>query len=191
MITTIVFDFFGVISSEVAPFWFGERFPDEEAKRLKDECFSLADRGDIDECEVFSRLAALSGEDAKEIEKDFYRRALIKQDTVALIEELKTNNRIALLSNAMASFLHRILIKNDLYRLFETMVISGEEHIIKPEPEIFELLLSRMVISASEAVFIDDNPRNVEAARAVGMHAVLFKDAGQAKDELRALGVNI
>ena len=191
MITAIVFDFFGVICSEIAVFWFGERFPDEVAKRMKDECFTLADRGDIDEEEVFKRLSAISGDDPKEIERDFYSRAIINKDTVALIERLKENNRVSLLSNAMANFLHRILRENDLYRLFETMVISGEEHVIKPEPEIFELLLSRMGVSAGEAVFIDDNPKNVAAARAIGMHAILFETAEGVARELRDLGVNI
>lgn len=191
MITTIVFDFFGVICSEIAVFWFGERFPDEVAKRMKDECFTLADRGDIDEDEVFKRLSAISGDDPKEIERDFYSRAIINKDTVTLVEKLKETNRVALLSNAMADFLHKILRENDLYRLFETMVISGEEHLIKPEPEIFELLLSRMGILAGEAVFIDDNPKNVAAAKAVGMHAIRFESVDGVARELRELGINI
>lgn len=190
-ISTVVFDFFGVISSEVAPFWFAERYPEEEAKRLKDEYLSPADRGDIDEEELFGRLSALSGEPAEEIDRDFMRRAVINPDTVALIEELRRKYRVALLSNAQASWLHKILKANDLYRLFETMVISGEEHIIKPEPEIFRLLVSRMGISPSEAVFLDDNPTNAEAARAVGMHGIVFKNAEDAKNELRKLGVEI
>ena len=191
MTTTVVFDFFGVISSEVAPFWFAERYPEDEAKRLKDEYLSPADRGDIDEEELFGRLSALSGESASEIERDFMRRAVINPDTVALIEELRTRYRVALLSNAQASWLHKILRGNDLYRLFETMVISGEEHIIKPEPEIFRLLLSRMGISASEAVFIDDNPKNVAAAKAVGMQGIVFESVKQTRRALRTLEINI
>lgn len=60
------------------------------------------------------------------------------------------------------------------FSLFDGIVVSGEEHVIKPEHAIYELLLHRYSLRAEECLFIDDNPRNVAAAREVGMSAVVF-----------------
>lgn len=64
--------------------------------------------------------------------------------------------------------------------LMEDMVISGIEHVMKPDHRIFEIALERFGIKASETVFIDDNPKNVQAACEMGIHGVLF----QSKDLL-------
>jgi 2-haloacid dehalogenase len=56
---------------------------------------------------------------------------------------------------------------------------------------MFEYLCSRCDILPEETVFIDDNPKNVEGARAVGLHAILFTDADSLLSELAALGVTI
>ena len=64
--------------------------------------------------------------------------------------------------------------------LMEDMVISGIERVMKPDHRIFELALERFGIKAEETVFIDDNPKNVQAACEVGIRGVLF----QSKDLL-------
>ena len=176
MINTIVFDFFGVISSEVAPFIFGEVFSDEEAKRLKEEYMQPADRGDVTEKQMYENLARLFSRTPEDMEAEYLRRAVIDRDMVAFIEKLKGKYRVCLLSNAQSDYLRKVFDREDLDRLFDTKVVSGDVRMIKPYPEIFELLLSRVGIKPSEAVFIDDNPKNVEGARAVGIHAILFTD---------------
>ena len=62
----------------------------------------------------------------------------------------------------------------------EDMVISGIERVMKPDHRIFELALNRFGIKAEETVFIDDNPKNVQAACELGIKGVLF----QSKDLL-------
>ena len=186
---TIIFDFFGVISSEVAPFWFAERFDRDTALRLKEEYMGPSDRGDVSEEETFARLALLTGEDALDIYDDFCRRAVINEDTVAVIKRLKKSYRIVLLSNAMSAWLKGILSKNDLYSLFDYTIISADEHIAKPDKRIFELALERAGIAAEDAVFIDDNPKNVDAARGAGIDGIIFKDAESLEVELREKGI--
>jgi HAD superfamily hydrolase (TIGR01509 family) len=58
---------------------------------------------------------------------------------------------------------------------------------LKPEREIFEFVLQRYGLAAQDTVLVDDNAPNVEAARALGMHAVWFKSAGQCEQELEDL----
>ena len=53
--------------------------------------------------------------------------------------------------------------------LFRDIVVSGDEKMLKPEPDIFHLLASRNNIKLSESIFIDDSLKNVRGAEAVGM----------------------
>ena len=72
---------------------------------------------------------------------------------------------------------------------FDGHVISGLEGVAKPDRRIFEILLDRYALAAEATVFVDDVPRNVEAARALGINAVRYTGAEQLRQEFRALGV--
>ncbi|WP_127105441.1 HAD family hydrolase [Pararhodobacter zhoushanensis] len=61
-----------------------------------------------------------------------------------------------------------------LGEVFEDVVVSGFEKLLKPEPAIFDCLLKRNGLQAQDCLFIDDSPANVTGAQAVGMAAHLF-----------------
>jgi len=76
--------------------------------------------------------------------------------------------------------------------LFDSMVISGEVGLHKPEPEIFELGAERLGVEPSECVFVDDLRENCEGAEAVGMTAILHRGPDGTIPELeRLLGVEL
>jgi putative hydrolase of the HAD superfamily len=54
----------------------------------------------------------------------------------------------------------------------------------KPDARLYHLAAARLSVRPEEAIFVDDEPRNVEAARAVGMPAVHFRDSAQAITEI-------
>ena len=66
-----------------------------------------------------------------------------------------------------------------IFQEFDGIVVSGEEHLLKPDAAIYRCLLERYALRAEESLFIDDNRDNVAAARAIGMHAVHFESAEQ------------
>jgi len=66
--------------------------------------------------------------------------------------------------------------------------VSGEHGLIKPDPKIFALLLERIGRQARECIYIDDNPKNVEAAAAVGFDAVRFASPEQLRRDLAQRG---
>lgn len=68
---------------------------------------------------------------------------------------------------------------------FDGIVVSGEEHLLKPDAAIYRCLIDRYGLQPEESIFIDDNAANVEAARGVGMKALRFESARQLADELR------
>jgi len=67
---------------------------------------------------------------------------------------------------------------------FQDVVVSGEERLLKPDPEIYQTLLRRNDLEAGSCIFIDDSPKNVEGANAVGMDGILFVDPQQLEAEL-------
>ena len=76
-----------------------------------------------------------------------------------------------------------------LFDRFRDIVVSGDERLVKPEPAIYALAMKRFGLMPHEALFIDDNPANVDAANAFGIRALLFRDAGQVRAELTAQGL--
>lgn len=72
--------------------------------------------------------------------------------------------------------------KYDFFKLFDGIVVSGEEKLIKPDKRIYEVLLNRYSLSAGECLFLDDSPANIKAAKECGFKAILFdNDAMESK----------
>lgn len=85
---------------------------------------------------------------------------------------------VGLISN-FEEWLEGMLIEMEIAHLFDLMVISGKEGIEKPDPAIFRLALERSGVAAENAVYVGDHPTlDVEAARSVGMEAVLIDRKG-------------
>jgi 2-haloacid dehalogenase len=74
---------------------------------------------------------------------------------------------------------------------FDAHVISGIEGVAKPDRRIFEILLRRHGLRPQATVFIDDQARNVNAARELGLQALNFSSAAQLRRDLSALGVAV
>lgn len=79
--------------------------------------------------------------------------------------------------------------KYDFFDLLNDIVISGDVGTIKPEPEIFEILLRKIGRPAGECLFIDDALANIEQARKMGFATIHFKSPEQLERELQGLKV--
>jgi HAD superfamily hydrolase (TIGR01509 family) len=172
---TIVFDFFGVICSEVAPFWFKKYFSDQKALELKEKYFRPVDIGEMSEKELLDELGKLVGKSPKEVKKEWFSFVKINQDVISIIESLKQDFKIVLCSNALATFLRQILKENDLEHLFDEIIISSEIRLVKPDPSFFERSLEIIGEKPENLIFIDDNPLNVSSAQNLGIESHLFK----------------
>ncbi|PHP52016.1 HAD family hydrolase [Actinomyces ruminis] len=76
-----------------------------------------------------------------------------------------------------------------LLERFRGVVVSGQEHLVKPDPAIYRVLLDRYRLDAARTLFVDDSPVNVEAARAVGMQAHHFTGAARLRAVLIEAGL--
>lgn len=180
----IIFDFFGVISSEVSPFWLERFFSKEKAKEIKKDIVEKGDIGILTGKEVFDKLSELTGESSEMILKDWLDLAVIDDNVIHLIKELRKKYKVVLLSNASGEFLHKVLKKVNVDELFDCIIISSEVGIVKPSKEIFEMILNEMKIEASKSIFIDDNIKNVIGAKNVGIDGIVFHDVNQLKTDL-------
>lgn len=99
-------------------------------------------------------------------------------ESVSLLRELKeAGYKIYGLTNWSAEKITDAYARFDFFNLFDGIVVSGEEKIIKPDKRIYRILLDRYNLKAPESVFIDDNPANAEAAQSLGFHTILFTSA--------------
>ncbi len=103
---------------------------------------------------------------------------------LALIAKLHERYKIGMLSNTSAEYVRGLLREHDIDKYFDAIVISREVGMIKPDPSIFEHMLTNLGTQASETIFIDDSPRNVAGAEAVGIIGITYKSIDQLKAEL-------
>lgn len=149
------------------------------------------DRGILSEPELMARLEKRTGRPKPELRMlfDAIRSSLRpKPDTMELIARLVQRGvPLYCLSNMAASTFVYLREKHAFWTAFRGIVISGEIEVMKPDREIFEYLLRRYELSPADTVFVDDHEANVQAARALGMHGVRFRDARQCELELDSL----
>ena len=109
-----------------------------------------------------------------------------------LIRELKSAGYgIYLLSNASLRQ-HEYWPRIEASQFFDGTLISADEGLMKPQPEIYRLILERFGLKAEESFFIDDLPSNIEGAFYCNMPgAVFYNDVAKLRQDLRNAGVNI
>jgi 2-haloacid dehalogenase len=111
-------------------------------------------------------------------------------DTVEIMKQLKhAGYAVYGLSNWSAETFPYARARFGFFDLLDDMVISGAVGHVKPEPEIYQLLLEKVGKSASECLFIDDALPNIQQANRMGFHTIHFQSATQLKSELERLGI--
>ena len=122
---------------------------------------------------------------------DAFRAAYLPRPEVfALVSSLHKNSyKTALLSNTevpSVEFFHQFR-----YDMFDVLVFSCEERMMKPERKIYEIAVAKLGLPAARCVFIDDSAEIVNAAKDIGLNGIVFADLEQVKSELVRLGVSM
>lgn len=97
--------------------------------------------------------------------------------------------RLLGLTNWSAETFHHAAPAAPAIGLLEAVLVSGEVGLAKPDPAIFRLLAHRFAVEPADAVFVDDSPANVAAAREVGFDGIVFTDAPALRRDLVARGL--
>ncbi len=124
--------------------------------------------------------------EVKSIAREFFSGDRVDQVLVAALRSLRPAHKIGLISNAWSGL--RQWIKRRGYGdVFDSIIISAEVGVMKPEPYIYQMALEELDARPEESVFIDDMLPNVEAARKLGMQAIHFKERERTLEELNLL----
>jgi HAD superfamily hydrolase (TIGR01509 family) len=143
----------------------------------------------IGEISVREFVRRFSSKSSRTIEDDLLIRFFkpeLDPDVVAIIDTLKNGARVVAGTNTIAPHYDIHLRRGD-YDIFDIVYASHLMGLAKPDPAFYTCILEHESCSADRAVFIDDFPENVEAARALGIGSLLFTGAEQLKKDLTAL----
>jgi len=112
-------------------------------------------------------------------------------ETINILEKLKKSAKYRLfaLTNWSAELFPWARKNYPFLKSFEGIIVSGEEKMRKPQPEIFQLLIDRYNLDKSGSLFIDDNFRNVKAAEAFGIRSIYFTSSEELENNLKRLNI--
>ena len=201
MIRAVIWDWGGVLmrTMDIRPRMAWERRLGLPPGMLADTFFGSqswdrAQRGEASLDDVWAEVADRLGirpADLSALRRDFWAGDYLDEELVGLIRELRRAGiRTALLSNHPTR-LYRLLAGRGLIALFDTVVVSGEEGITKPDPAIYRLTLDRLGVSPAEAAFVDDWKLNVEAAGNLGLVAIRFRGTVHLRRALADAGLPV
>jgi epoxide hydrolase-like predicted phosphatase len=129
----------------------------------------------------------LTAEQTHQFAIDFFSGDQLDEELVTYIRQLRAaGHRIALLSNDSPALFDKLQTLR-IAALFDPLVISAFIGVMKPDPRAYQTVLDRLGIAPAQAVFIDDLPRNVAGAQAVGITSLHYTTLDQLRRDLDAL----
>ena len=197
MIRNIIFDFGGVLLDWNPRYLYREYFHDDAKMEwfLANVCnadWNIQQDAGRPFSEAVSLLEKKYPEWAEPIRMyDKYWYKMLKCElpgSIDLLKELKGRGYgIYGLTNWSSEKIGYAFENYSFFKLFDGIVVSGEEKVAKPDPRIYRILLDRYGLAAGECVFIDDNQDNVNAAKALGINAIRFDDIDNARARLKEI----
>lgn len=170
MIRGIIFDCFGVLYSGSLETLM-QACPADRIDELRD-VNKQADYGFITGNEYVDRVAEIIGHSRDETAKIMRSQHTRNQVLIDYAESLRPKYAVGLLSNVSSHTLDGLFPLKQRNDLFDHVLLSYEEHIAKPNPEIFRMMAARMGLRPDECVMIDDLAENCEGAEIAGMQSI-------------------
>lgn len=187
MIKALIFDCFGVLVGR----GFDETYrlaggdPSKDADFITD-VLGEANMGVITPQQMRDRITRKLKIESSVWEAAVRQAEQLNTELLEYISTLKGTYKLAILSNANVGTLKRIFTAEQL-GIFDSVVVSAEVHMVKPQPEIYEYTADSLNVLPDECVFIDDIKEYVRGASAKGMKTLLYKDFSLLKQELEPI----
>ena len=199
MIKAVVFDFGGVLMRTEdhtgrrrweARLGLGEYELDRAV--FHSEAAIRATVGDALEAAIWQDVASrfqLSADEIAALETDFWSGDRLDTDLVALLASLRPRYQTAILSNYWTGGRELIGRINGLEQVVDTIFISSEERLAKPDPRLYQRVAERLGVQPVEIVLVDDFIANIDGARAAGWQTIHYQAGMDVRAALEQLGV--
>lgn len=187
MIKALIFDCFGVFYADpVFAYMRDPQTPLEKANALHalDE---QAARGTLGKNDFVVRAAELLDISPADAEQRFFHSNERNEQLVSFVKELRKSYKVAMLSNIGGDMMDGFFAPKERQELFDTVVLSGDVKMAKPDKAIFELTCQKLGVALDEAVMIDDMQSTCDIVKTYGMQSVCYRDFEQCKHDLRVL----
>ena len=123
---------------------------------------------------------------ATEIANAWQKQITLDPEAVPVLQRLQCNRRLAVVSNFdHPPHIHALLDQLDLRRFFETVIISGEAGVAKPDPGIFRIALGNTELEPGEVVYVGDTDDDVKGARSAGIRPILIHRDGDTNKSIK------
>jgi len=156
-------------------------------------CPFIAEKGgisDIDKITSLYTVASLGNMTAIEfwqsvgiapsLEDEYLQRHKLADGLIEFLEAINSRGgEVWCLSNDLSEWSGKLRDRFKLERYFRGFVISGDVGVRKPDPTIFQHLIRQIDVNAGDAVFVDDNPKNLDSATELGFKTILFDTSGK------------
>jgi epoxide hydrolase-like predicted phosphatase len=185
VIQGIIFDCFGVLCHGSLGYLRSVVAPDR--LQALNDVSQRSDLGYVSRDEYRQQLGMLLDMSMSEIDTIIATQCVRSEQMISLARSLRGTYKTALLSNVGRGFIANVFTIEELEGLFDTVVLSSEVGMIKPEREIYELTADRLGVSPEACVMIDDLASNIQGAEAVGMRGIICANTRQCESELRQL----
>lgn len=187
MIKNLIFDFGRVLVDYAFEPLLNTLFTDKERetrfleKFVSPDFLAICDREDKPFGEIIKEAQSENPEFVEELQffHDHYADFVLGEvpGMKSLLTDFKERGfKLYGLTN-WCSVVHQVMDRYEIFNLLDGMVISSEEHLLKPQPEIYRRLCEKYSLIPSECVFTDDLAQNVEGAKLCGMYGIHFHNA--------------
>lgn len=184
MIKNIIFDIgFVLINFDFVPY-VKSKFDEKACEALCNymwgsEYWHDFDMGYMSTQEVIDRFAAAVPGFEKEMRealRDFGENMTLRDFVIPWITELKElGYKVYFLSNWSEFLMNAKPGIMDFTKLCDGGIFSCDVHMVKPDPEIYKLLMKKYNLIPDECIFIDDMDRNIEAANVLGINGIVYE----------------
>lgn len=189
MVKAIIFDCFGVLISETL-IGFGKKYlsdKTDDLQKLHDSSRAV-DLGYIAVSKFHEIVSQLTGLSTDKVFRELEMGSSRDEMMMKLVERLKSRYKIGMLSNISPGRLDDFFTTEDK-NLFDYLGLSYNIGFVKPDERAYKTVLDNLGVLAEEAVFIDDQPRNVDAANRIGLKGLLFTSQDSLEQKLKEYAI--
>lgn len=186
MIKAVVFDCFGVLYVDATHHFYEQHI--QEYDRLRPQLSDLNrayDIGLLTQAMLNQQVADLAGLDVAFVAEHIQGVHQRNQALLDYSQSLRSTYKVGMLSNIGIDGMNSFFSSDERKQLFDAVVLSSEVRLVKPDPQIYEVMAARLGVLPEECVMIDDISVNVAGAQQVGMHGVVYQTNEQTMRDIR------